>query len=89
LEWNDDGTVRAHRGVAPIGDDPNDILTFDFHVRNLMGKEGLKKWQEVLELRNKLAHANDPQEKEDLVTRILTIGKDYHFGPNEVPTQKV
>jgi hypothetical protein len=87
LEWNDDGTVHASRGVAPIGDDPNDLLTQDFEVRNLMGKAGLKKWEEYLDLRNQLIHSNDDTEKERLLTQILMIGKQYHFGPNEVPSK--
>jgi predicted ATPase len=87
LEWNDDGSVSPRRGVSPIGDDPNDILTQDFEVRNLMGKEGLAKWEEVLQLRRKLIHSKDEKEKERLMTTILEIGKAYHFGPHEVPSK--
>jgi hypothetical protein len=87
LEWNDDGSVQTRKGNSPIGDDPNDLLVQDFHVSNLMGKEGLDQWKLYIELRNQLRHAKDDAKKGELLKQILEIGNKYNFGPNEVSRQ--
>lgn len=79
LEWNDNGHVTAHKGHAPVGDDPNDVLEQDFGLENLMGKEGQKMWNHYLELRKKLRHTENKQEKERLMTKIAKIGNQYNF----------
>jgi hypothetical protein len=51
LEFDSQGHVTPHRGVTPLGDDPNDLLKKDFEVRSLYGREGLAKWERFLKLR--------------------------------------
>lgn len=79
LEWNDKGEVTAHKGEAPIGDDPNDVLLRDFKLKHLMGKEGEAMWEKYLHLRKKLRRTEDKEEKESLMHEINRIGEDYNF----------
>jgi len=79
LEWDENGHVTAHKGHAPVGDDPNDVLEQDFGLENLMGKEGQKMWQHYLDLRKKLRRTDSPAEKEQLLSEITKIGNDYNF----------
>jgi hypothetical protein len=79
LEWNDDGSVRTRRGVAPIGDDPNDVLRKDFAVASLMGKEGLEAWNRYLELKRLLKTDEEAAKKEDIATAYLELGRLYGF----------
>lgn len=82
LDWNEEGSVRAYRGEAPLGDDPNDLLMKDFAIRSLMTEAGLKKWREFLDLNEQLRQATDPSEKGRLATKIFEIGTAYNF-PSE------
>lgn len=79
LEWNEVGAVTVSKGVAPVGDDPNDLLIQDFHLSNLMGKAGQKKWEEYLSLKKKLRRSEYPAEKEQLISQINEIGNTYNF----------
>ena len=79
LEWNEQGYVDAHKGTAPAGDDPNDVLMKDFKLRNLMRKKGQEMWEEYLGLKKKLRKTQDNKEKEHLMQEILKIGGDYNF----------
>lgn len=80
LEWDDEGGVTAGKGTAPKGDDPNDVLRQDFHLPELMGPEGRRKWKEYLDLRRQIRTA--PSDKKvDLVARALEIGRSYGFEP--------
>lgn len=79
LEWNDEGFVDAHKGYAPIGDDPNDLLVNDFNLKNLMGKEGRKVWEEYIALRKELGRTTDKAKKSTLMEKINKIGELYNF----------
>ncbi|MDF1546970.1 MAG: AAA family ATPase, partial [Bacteroidales bacterium] len=79
LEWNEKGAVDAYKGEAPAGDDPNDILSKDFKMRNLMGKKGQQMWKEYVALRNKLIHTSDEKKKTELISKINKIGELYNF----------
>lgn len=79
LDWDGAGKVVARKGHAPIGDDPNDLLTKDFELPNLMGKEGLVKWLEYLELRKRIRRASDPLEKEALLEQAMALATSYDF----------
>ena len=78
LEW-DKGSVKAHKGIAPIGDDPNDILEYDFALKNLMGKKGREKWAEYVNLKKKLIRAKETAVKISLAEQINKIGNAYNF----------
>jgi len=53
LDFNEDGSVFWRNGETPIGDDPNDLLSKDFNIRSLLGKEGVKKWERYIETTKK------------------------------------
>ncbi len=79
LNWKEDGSVSVHRGVTPIGDDPNDVLQKDFELVNLLGPEGQKKFSQYLHLRQTLRQTQDQTEKDDLLKDIIAIGNAYGF----------
>ena len=79
LEWNAEGTVVAHKGVAPLGDDPNDLLKKDFEVRSLMGTVGVEKHKEYLTLRRELRNTSDEEKKKELLSKIGEIARAYEF----------
>jgi AAA15 family ATPase/GTPase len=79
LEWKDNGTVEAKKGVSPVGDDPNDVLSNDFELKNLMGPEGRKMWEEYIGLKKKLIKTKDDDEKSQLIHDIEKIGSLYNF----------
>lgn len=70
--------VDAHKGEAPIGDDPNDLLSKDFQMKNLMPKEGQDKWNEYIDLRKKLIRTSKKTEKDKLISEINKIGELYN-----------
>ncbi len=79
LEWNANGSVDAYKGLAPIGDDPNDILTKDFKLKNVMGRKGQAVWEEYVVLRKQLKLQTNKTEKQQLIARINKIGQQYNF----------
>lgn len=79
LEWNEEGFVDAYKGIAPVGDDPNDVLMKDFKLKHLMGKEGQKVWEEYLNLRKKLKKTENKTEKDKIISEINRIGELYNF----------
>jgi predicted ATPase len=88
LNWNEDGSVSASKGISPIGDDPNDLLTEDFGLINLMSAEGQKMWEKYIELKKKLIRSKDMSEKEQLVEEINQIATLYKFNLYEIPVEK-
>lgn len=79
LEFDDHGHVQVRRGTVPVGDDPNDILSKDFGVRSLLGKEGVKKWERYIELRTIIRMTQDMEEKSRLLDEFMKIGNEYNF----------
>ena len=79
LEWKDDGSVKAKKGFSPIGDDPNDILSNDFELKDLMGPDGMQKWEEYISLKKKLAKSIEDSAKSQLIHEIEKIGSLYNF----------
>ncbi|MFT5648241.1 MAG: putative ATPase [Aureispira sp.] len=79
LEFDEQGAVHAKRGTTPVGDDPNDLLVQDFGVRNLLGKEGIKKWERYVELKNLIQEEEDKAKKVGLLEEFLSIGQAYNF----------
>lgn len=87
LDFDDRGFVTATHGVTPIGDDPNDLLIKDFHVRSVYGREGLQKWARFTELRRLINQTSDTTERQRLIDEYLEIGHAYNFDPDEIPQQ--
>jgi hypothetical protein len=82
LDFDDRGFVTATHGVTPIGDDPNDLLIKDFHVRSIYGKQGLQKWERFLELQRLISKTSDVTRKQQLIDEYLAIGNAYNFDPS-------
>ncbi len=79
LDWNEDYSVSSRHGISPVGDDPNDILSSDFELKNLMGSEGRKMWEQYILLKKKLIKTSSDKEKEELIHKIEKIGSLYNF----------
>lgn len=88
LDWKADGSIMVQKGIAPVGDDPNDLLTDDFGLINLMSAEGQKMWEKYIELKKKLIRSTDMIEKEKLVEEINQIATLYKFNLYEIPVEK-
>ena len=87
LEWQEDGFVKAHKGKAPAGDDPNDVLRKDFELTSLLGKAGQEKWNEYLQLKKEARHEQDPEKKTQLIDKALKIGSEYNFPAGSDPSR--
>jgi len=79
LEFDEQGAVHAKRGTTPVGDDPNDLLVQDFGVRNLLGKEGIKKWERYVELKTLILKETNKTEKTKFLDEFMQIGNAYKF----------
>lgn len=79
LEFNDDSYVTSRRGVAPEGDDPNDLLRKDFSVKSLYGAKGVEMWEKFLALRRDISTNPNHQDIDDMVSEYLDIGNQYGF----------
>ncbi len=79
LEFGENGKVYARKGNSPAGDDPNDLLIRDFGVRNILGKEGVKKWERYIELKILIKHETDTTVKQQLMQEFMKIGQAYNF----------
>ena len=84
LDFNDDGSVFWRRGEMPIGDDPNDLLSKDFNIRSLLGKEGVKKWERYIELKLTIPSVINKEQKSKLLDEFIQIGNAYNFSSDEV-----
>ncbi len=79
LQFDDDGYVRAKRGIAPEGDDPNDLLLKDFGIRTVLSDKGEAMWKEFIETRRQIEKETDEDKKTELINKYLQIGSDYNF----------
>ncbi len=79
LEWKEDGSVKTSSGVAPEGDDPNDLLKKDFGIRELMGSAGLEKWEYYRSLKRKLKQSEEIEDKMNIASEINKLGQLYNF----------
>ncbi|MEO8886287.1 MAG: AAA family ATPase [Mucilaginibacter sp.] len=84
LEFNMDGSVFWKNGETPVGDDPNDLLSKDFNIRSLLGKEGVKKWERYIELKLTIPAITDREQKSKLLDEFIQIGNAYNFTTDEV-----
>lgn len=79
LDFDENDNVILRHGKSPIGDDANDLLTQDFGVRNLLGPEGIKKWERYIELKHLIIHSVDATEKNSYLKELIKIGNSYNF----------
>lgn len=79
LYFDENGEVKFRKGVAPIGDDPNDILSEDFGLNELMLDEGLEAYQRYRNLGMAIRNEQDPQRKNELIVERAKLGDAYRF----------
>jgi hypothetical protein len=79
LYFDEKGKVQVRNGVAPIGDDPNDILKNDFGLDNLMNDSGIKAYKDYLDLKQKMASEKSPEKKKQLLKEVVSLGDKYQF----------
>ncbi len=79
LYFNEFGEVRVRNGVAPIGDDPNDILRQDFGMNPLMQEEGIDAYQRYLSLATEIKNESDINRKMELLGERAELGNRYNF----------
>jgi predicted ATP-dependent endonuclease of OLD family len=78
LYFDEEGKVAARRGSSPIGDDPNDMLYNDFDI-NYINKFGQAKYNEYLELKQKIFFEKDEKIKKEYAEKLEKIGEEYNF----------
>ncbi len=79
LYFDENGEVNYRNGVAPIGDDPNDILHADFGLNELMLDEGLEAYQKYRQLGALIRQETDEEKKNKLIAERLELGNRYNF----------
>ena len=79
LYFDEDGEVKFRNGVAPIGDDPNDILHDDFGLKEVMLDEGLAAYKRYRNLFVEIKSEKDPDRKKELVVEQAKLGDQYKF----------
>lgn len=79
LNFDENGEVKYHTGVAPEGDDPNDILRQDFDMAYLMLEKGLKAYQRYLDLATEIRNEQNTERKKQLLTERAKLGDLYNF----------
>jgi ABC-type lipoprotein export system ATPase subunit len=78
LYFDKEGNVAVKRGKSPIGDDPNDMLTNDFGV-NYINTYGQEKFQDYLELKQKMLFEKDEKLKKKYAQEVRELGDKYNF----------
>ncbi len=79
LYFNENGQVNFHRGIAPEGDDPNDILRQDFDMSELMLEKGIKEYERYRRLGMQIREETDEEKKNQLIAERLELGNRYNF----------
>jgi AAA15 family ATPase/GTPase len=79
LYFNENGEVNYRKGIAPEGDDPNDILSEDFGLNELMLEAGLDAYRKYRELATKIREEKDEEKKNQLIAERAKLGNAYNF----------
>ncbi|RYC67449.1 AAA family ATPase [Spirosoma sordidisoli] len=79
LHFDENGEVKCRNGVAPIGDDPNDILRKDFGMSPLVPDEGVDAYRKYLDLASRIKNEPDIQRRMELIAERAKLGNDYNF----------
>ena len=79
LYFDETGKVRIKNGVAPQGDDPNDILKKDFGMQHLMTSKGLEMYNRYLKLISQSRKVKDDEDKRKLLDEIADIAESYNY----------
>ena len=79
LDFNEDGEVVCCKGISPIGDNPNDILSADFGMNELMNDDGLAAYQEYRQLGMLIRNETNEEERNKLIIKRVELGNRYIF----------
>jgi ABC-type polar amino acid transport system ATPase subunit len=79
LYFDENGEVKFRNGVAPIGDDPNDVLRSDFGLSELMLDEGLAAYDRYRKLFVEIKNEKDSVRKKELMVEQAKLGDKYKF----------
>lgn len=79
LYFNENGEVNYRNGVAPEGDDPNDVLRQDFGMADLMLNKGLEEYEHYRELAMKIRAETSEVRKNELIAERMELGNRYNF----------
>lgn len=79
LYFDENGEVKRRNGVAPIGDDPNDILSADFGMNELMLQPGLDAYERYRNLFVEIKNEKDPVRQKELIVEQAKLGDQYNF----------
>ena len=79
LYFDENGEVKFHNGIAPEGDDPNDILRQDFNMADLMLQKGLEAYEEYRQLAMQIRAETNEAKKDQLIVKRLELGNRYNF----------
>ncbi|UHG91443.1 AAA family ATPase [Spirosoma oryzicola] len=79
LYFDENGEVKFHNGIAPEGDDPNDILSEDFGLEELMLKPGLDAYKRYRNLFVEIRNEKDPVRQKELIVEQAKLGDQYKF----------
>ena len=79
LYFNENGEVNFHTGVAPEGDDPNDVLRQDFNLSELMLQKGLEEYERYRQLAMQIRVESDEVRKNELIAERVELGNRYNF----------
>ncbi len=81
LQFDEQGHITSdsvRKGEAPIGDDPNDVLSRDFET-NYINEHGVKQWEYYLELKSRLRQEKDEGKKQALMQEAIKLGNIYNY----------
>ncbi len=79
LDFNENGEVICRNGIAPEGDDPNDVLRKDFGMSPLMNEEGIRQYEHYRNLAVRIREETDENEKNRLIAERVELGNRYNF----------
>lgn len=79
LYFNEHGEVKCKNGIAPIGDDSNDLLHKDFNISPIVPDEGVEAYQNYLDLVTKIRNETEIGRKMELIAERSEIGNKYNF----------
>ncbi len=79
LSFDENGNVQAKNGIAPQGDDPNDLLTKDFGLRNLLGEKGLEAFERFVALKMMIRNEKNQEKGDALMNEYLKLQREYNF----------
>jgi hemerythrin-like domain-containing protein len=79
LHFDENRRVTYSPGIAPLGDNPDDILLQDFGMSEVMPEFGVGKWNEYLKLRSQIDKEKDLPKKQELMKQFSELRRQYRF----------